>query len=509
MQARDFYTELGIDTIPLRPDDNTGNENGKKPLYAEWQIQSPRRLWKSAPQNANVGLRGGGEIGAAFLDCDDKNKAGTFENVTRFLHGLGVTEYPLIQTASGVGRHIYLTVTDAPRGNACDLAESTGKGEFRYGAGAYVCAAPSVVDGRYYSVLSGNFDQIPNVSYTDLHPILGEVKDFAPSPKIPRNALSILNGDVEAIAKFKSRSEAEQSLLLCLANVGFTFADVVHLFNNHPCAGKYAELRAANAKNAERWLSHSFAEAQRISQKDSKQRETIRQAVAWANERAWPGKGGASEQAVFLAHMKIAYKAGTTRGWAADKRTLAESAGVSDASKINKRLLIAGILKLEKRFTVDRANKYSLSTTLPLPKYSNCVEVVTLCKDAFRNSNQLNRQKERMAFGQIGRQLWEVLRSAPMMAEDLADSTGRDRRTVEKYLERMRTLTNQMTGEILPMVERTFTAEGEIWRALSVDLDSVALAIGTHGKGTEQRLKHIKERRIHERQLMLTNKCAQ
>ena len=66
-----------------------------------------------------------------------------------------------------------------------------------------------------------------------------------------------------------------------------------------------------------------------------------------------------------------------------------------------------------------------------------------------------------------------------------------------------------MTGEILPMVERTFTAEGEIWRALSVDLDSVALAIGTHGKGTEQRLKHIKERRIHERQLMLTNKCAQ
>lgn len=489
LQARDFYTELGIDAIPLRPDE-------KRPLFNAWQTKQPRRMWKTAPQNANVGLRGGGEIGAAFLDCDE---AGTFDKVTNHLRGLGVTEYPLIKTVSQVGRHIYLTVTEAPQGNACNLATETGKGEFRFGPGAFIVAAPSIVDGRYYEVLSGDFDHIPNVSFADLRPILGDtVKDWQPSPTVPRNAFSILNGDAEVISKFKSRSEAEQSLLLSLANADFSFADVLKLFNANPCAGRYKSM----GKHAESWLLHSFTEAQRAARKDSKQRQTVLRAIAWAKSTAWTRKGGASEQAVFLAHMAIAYKAGTVTGWAASKRTLAELAEMSDVSKVNQRLLLNKVLTLQKSFTVDCANKYSLCTELPLPKNSTCEEVVTLCNDAFRNSKRLDGQNERMSFGQIGRQLWEALRSEPMNAEDLAEFTGRDPRTVTKYLLKMAKLTNQMTGEVLPMVELAPTAEGEKWRALSVDFDAVAVAVGTSGKGSEQRQKHAKERRRHARQLM-------
>jgi hypothetical protein len=488
IQARDFYTELGIDAIPLHPDE-------KRPLFNAWQTKQPRRLWNGAPKDANVGLRGGGEIGAAFLDCDDKNKAGTFDNVTDFLRGLGVTEYPLIKTVSQVGRHIYLSVTDAPQGNACNLATETGKGEFRFGSGAFIVAAPSVVDGRYYEVLSGDFDHIPRVSFADLRPILGDtVKDWQPSPTVPRNAFAILNGDAEVISKFKSRSEAEQSLLLSLANAGFSFADVLKLYKANPCTGKFTE----KGKHAEGWLLHSFTEAQRDARKDSAQRQTILRAIAWANSHAWTGKGGASEQAVFLAHMAIAYKAGTVTGWAASKRTLAELAGVTKASTINQRLLLAGWLKLERRFTVDCANTYSLSTTVPLPKNSTCEEVVPLCNDAFRNSKRLDGQNERMSFGQIGRQLWQALNAEPMTAEDLASVTGRDPRTVTKYLERMAGLTNQMTGELLPMVN----LDGDKWHALTVDLDAVAVAVGTSGKGREQRQKHAKERRAHARDLM-------
>lgn len=499
LQARDYYTELGIDTIPLRPDK-------KLPLSKAWQTKQPRRMWNTAPNNANVGLRGGGDIGAAFLDCDDKNKAGTFDNVTAFLRGLGVTEYPLIQTASQVGRHIYLTVTDAPQGNYCNLSESTGKGEFRYGAGAFIVAAPSVVDGRFYSLLSGDFSHIPQVAFDDLRPILGEtVNDWQPSPTVPRNAFAILNGNAEAIAKFDNdRSRAEQSLLLSLANAGFTFTEVLQLFNANPCAGKYAELRTKNARTAERYLLNSFTKAQADARKDSKQRETILQAVAWAKSRAWTGKGGASEQAVFLAHMAIAYKAGTVTGWAAGRRTLSELAGLADARKVNQRLLLAGLLKLETRFTVDCASKYSLglSTTSPLPKNVTCEEVGTLCNDAFRTSNRLTaQQSKRMEFGQIGRQLWEALQAEPMTAEDLAVFTGRDPRTVTKYLERMAKLTNQMTGELLPMVEFKPTAEGEKWHALPVDLSAVSVAVGTSGMGREQRIRHAKERRMHSRSL--------
>ena len=488
IQARDFYTELGIDAIPLRPDE-------KRPLFKAWQTKEPRRLWTMAPKDANLGLRGGGEIGAAFLDCDDKNKAGTFENVTAFLHGLGVTEYPLIQTASGVGRHIYLSVTDAPNGNAVNLATETGKGEFRYGAGAFIVAAPSVVDGRYYEVLSGDFDHIPNVSFADLRPILGDtVKDWQPSPTVPRNAFAILNGDAEVISKFKSKSEAEQSLLLSLANAGFSFPQVEKLFNNNPCAGKYSSM----GKHGKDWLLTSFYKAQVKARTDSAQRQTILRAVGWAKSHAWTGKGGASEQAVFLAHMAIAYKAGTVTGWAASKRTLAELAGVAEASKVNQRLLLKKILLPHTTFTVDCANKFSLCTTLPLPEVPSCEEVVTLCNDAFRTSNRESVKGERMSFGQIGRQLWQALNVEAMTAEDLARVTGRDPRTVTKYLERMAKLTNQMTGELLPMVE----LDGDTWRALAVDLVAVAVAVGTSGKGREQRQKHTKERRAHSRSLM-------
>lgn len=505
LQARDFYTELGIDTIPLRPDDNIGDGNGKKPLHSAWQKKEPHQMWNTAPLNANLGLRGGGEIGAAFLDCDDKSKVGTFVNVSDFLRGLGITEYPLVETASVVGRHIYLTVTDAQQGNACDLATSVGKGEFRFGSGAFIVAAPSIVDGRSYSVLSGDFNHIPKVSFNDLRPILGNIKDWAPSATIPRNAFAILNGTPKALAKFgNDRSRIEQSLLLSLANAGFTFSDILQLFNKYPCAGKYAELRTVHPRNAERYLAHSFSRAQVDARKDSKQRETVLRAIAWANDRAWPGRGGPGEQAIFLAHMAIAYKAGTVTGWAADKRTLADLAGVSEASKVNKRILNAGWLKLEKLSTVNFAHTWSLSTSLPLPKNLDCVEVVKMCNDAFRKTSRLSTQGKRLTtgFGTIGSQLWKKLKSKPMSAKDLARATGHDLRTVRKYLIKMESLTDQITGEILYMVELRTTSEGEKWHVLDVNLDAVAVAIGTSGKGSKQMQKHDRERRLHSIGLM-------
>jgi hypothetical protein len=504
LQARDFYTKLGIDTIPLRPDDEKGDENGKKPIHSSWQKQAPRRMWSTAPQNANIGLRGGGEIGAAFLDCDDKKKAGTFDNVTNFLQGLGVTEYPLIQTVSVVGRHIYLTVTDAPEGNWCNLAQAVGTGEFRFGPGSYIVAAPSVVSKRSYNVLSGDFTHMPNISFADLRPILGEIMEGKSSPKVPRNALGILNGSPDAIAKFKSRSEAEQSLLLCLANASFTFEDVLSLFNNNPCAGKYAELKTNKPRNAKKYLAYTFNQARVDAKKDSKERQIVLRAIAWANNRPWLGRGGASDQAVFLAHMAIAYRAGTLKGWAADKRTLAEMAGLSEASKVTKRLLLANHIKLEKRSTVDCASIYSLSIALPLPKNLECVEVVTLCSDAFRKTSRLSIQGKRLTsgFGAIGRQLWVALKSNPMNDNELANFTKRDIRTVRKYLENMRTVVDQKTGEVLPMVELVPTAEGEKWQTLDVNLDAIALAIGTYGKGHKQIQEHARERRMHSKGLM-------
>src|SRR5215207_5829535 len=99
--ARMMYRELGFDTLPL-----VGGS--KKPYARAWESRLSFRLWQNAPQGVNIGIRGGGLANVAFIDCEEPR---TFEGVTKYLAGLGYRgdSYPLVQTTSGAGRHIYIT----------------------------------------------------------------------------------------------------------------------------------------------------------------------------------------------------------------------------------------------------------------------------------------------------------------------------------------------------------------------------------------------------------------
>ena len=83
------YIKFGFDPIPLI-------QGSKKPLRKGWQIQHPEVMWRDAPIDANLGLRGGGEVHAAFIDCDEKKVPGTFSNARKWLEGLGFesSDYP-------------------------------------------------------------------------------------------------------------------------------------------------------------------------------------------------------------------------------------------------------------------------------------------------------------------------------------------------------------------------------------------------------------------------------
>jgi hypothetical protein len=132
--ARMIYDELGFDTLPLIP--------GAKRTYARsWQRRLSFRLWHNAPESANIGIRGGGFARVAFIDCDEPR---AFKNVTDWLASLGYRNdsYPVIQTASGAGRHVYITLAGALSGDARDLSGEIGAGEFRYGCGR-VCGSSS------------------------------------------------------------------------------------------------------------------------------------------------------------------------------------------------------------------------------------------------------------------------------------------------------------------------------------------------------------------------------
>jgi hypothetical protein len=496
-KARMEYDELGFDTIPLIP-------GSKKPFAYGWQNRPVYRLWRNAPEDANIGIRGGGRRKAAIIDCDS---LATFENSTRWLLGLGYQpgDYPIVRTASGKW-HIYTTFDGALPGQWRLLSKDFGKGEFRYGAGSQVAAPPSVLaNGGFYSLSSGNFARLPRLARDDVLPILGN-KEITVKPKliIPRLAHAILQG--KELERYRSRSEAEQAALVLLINAGFEFAEVLKLFDHSTGLGKYAELKTKNAKNAERWLKHSYDEAKQwATTHESKARQTAQAAIDWASSLAWAGTTGMYDQAAFIAAATISFKAGKFEFSAAcrDVAILARIGRTSAANALYRLVenyhLLARVRDWQGncshvyRLTVDDTK---LGHPLSTPNVRKCPSFAD--HDAFRKGRGKN------GLGKSAGLVYQALRdSESLTVDDLAGQTGRDKRTVNRVLERMSKITDRKTGEIINMVA---SDDGENWKAQPVDLDTVALIVGTAGATERQKKLHERERQEHADSLLMGQK---
>jgi len=495
--ARVMYDELGFDTLPLIP----GEKNTK--AYA-WQSRSPYRLWQNASERANIGIRGGGLASVAFIDCDEPR---TFETVTKHLAGLGYhnDSYPVVQTASGEGRHVYITLSGVLSGDARDLSKEIGAGEFRYGSGAYVVAPPSFInDCGGYALISGDYSIRPTLEVKDVLPILGNRETVTErKPTLSRKALALLYG--KNIDTYSSRSEAEQALITSLFNAGFSFDEILDYFNRYPCAGHYAEEQTQKgAKSATGWLRRSYNKAVKwATTHESKARQVAKSAIAWAESRAWQGRTGAVDQLIYLAHANIAHKAGRLN-FAASCRDLAELAGVSHmtATRSTWRLCNSGLLVPDKKAVADSANFYQLGEMDKLlhslsSSVRKCNSLST--HDVFRVVRRKGINKFQVyGLGKTAGQVWKALQEHPASIDELAESTGRHVKTIERAIERMLKLADPLTGEYLPMVA---SDDGEIYHPLPVDLDRIAHAVGTAGAGERQRKEHAKERRLHARGL--------
>lgn len=473
------YSDLGFDTLPLI-------SNSKKPYSGAWQTRLPEHLWQDAPQDANIGIRGGGLAHVAFIDCDEPK---AFEHVTNHLAGLGYRgdSYPLVQTANN-GRHIYITLSGTLPGAARDLAKDAGAGEFRYGAGAFVVAPPSYINEGYgYKLLSGDFKIRPKLEVKDILPLLGN-RETKEKNKLSRKALALLHG--KGIDAFSSRSEAEQSLLLSMVNAGLSYSEVLEHFNRYPCAGKDAEYKAKSPKRAEVWLSRSYSEAKEWAQShESKGRQIAKLAIEWAESKAWQGKTGAIDRLVYIAHAKIAYKAGRLN-YAAACRDLAEMAGIDfkTASRSTQRLCKSGLLVIDRKAVANSSNTYYLGS---LDKVAHSLSNSTVRKCVTLSNHDVFR------YGGLGKSAGEIyaaLQAKPASAKELAEITGRSSKTIKRVLERMQKIVNRQTGEYLPMVTLN---EDKKYYLLPSDLTQIARVIGTFGKGEKQKLEHEKDRRLH------------
>ena len=104
-----------------------------------------------------------------------------------------------------------------------------------------------------------------------------------------------------------------------------------------------------------------------------------------------------------------------------------------------------------------------------------------LSHDAFRYGGGLNKSAAEV--------YWTLLHE-PMPAKEIIIRTGRSRRTVFRALERMTNIVDFRTGEIISMVEK----DRSLWHAREVNLDYVALLVGTAGIRRKQIEKHISQR---------------
>jgi hypothetical protein len=362
-EAQQQYAHFGFDTLPLRP-------GTKWAILRGWQYLTPDEMWKRINIDVNIGLRAGGKSKLAIIDCDEIKKQGTFQNFQYWMDGLGykLGDYPVVQTASGDGRHIYVSLIGNIIGNISKLSEEFGAGEFRYGPGAYVVAPPSIVNQSIYSLLIGDYRQLPRLAVKDIIPILRNQDSTQEIGKktrrIPRLALALLKG--QTWDKYHSRSEAEYALILSLINAGYSFENVLNLFYTYPAAGKFKDLYSINPKRAITWLRRTYDEASRWgATHESKARQIVQALISKAQSTPWPGRTGLCDRAIYIAHCDIAYRAGQLKYYAST-RQLANLAGTSSmtAADATRRLCRDGLLVLEIPATADLANIYRLVPNL-------------------------------------------------------------------------------------------------------------------------------------------------
>jgi len=446
--------------------------------WRQWQNEPPTDeelalMFNGEPQNVAV-ICGQASGNLLVLDADDP---ATFADTTARLAGLGVETWTAQRPPNGSphdgGGHVYLR-TPVPTKTA------TIDGLDLRGQGAYVIAPPSLHPGGgvyTFTTCPPTIWSLPTMTALPWLPL-------TPAPPterstIPRLAWRLLAGDAETLARYHSRSEAESAVCASLARAGFAFADAIRLLRTYPGPGKFAELDADDPKNAARYLALTWHSATAwIATHENEAGALAAQLRRWATSRPWPSRTGATDRAVYLAHLDIVSRCGREPHHAS-ARDLAELAGVSwrTANVANHRLVDAGLLELVTPSTPTLAHRWRLrggciSSHSVTPIVMEC-ELMQPSHDLFRHRG----------LGKAGAEVLGALTGGGVSERDIAALTGRHVTTVRRKLQ-------QLLG--VALVEPL--GDG-YWRAVDdPDLDRAAAEWNLSGIGCQQRARHEWER---------------
>ena len=480
------YLAAGLAPIPV-----PARTKAADTAWRQFQIHPPSKhelgLLFSA-NTCNIAVVCGRSSGnLVVLDCDSPT---TFEDTGHRLGGLGI-HTPIVRrppngTPHDGGGSFWLRapVPVATRG-LVDL-------EIR-GQAAYVMAPDSEHPGggRYYFENPG----------TAIHrlPTLDALGDWLTleaasitNRKIPSLAWRLLHGNADALARYRTRSEAEAGLCCSLARAGFAFGDVLRLFRRYPGPGTFADKYAVNPEDGRRYLALTWNSATKLIRENEGEHNALaRELRTWALSRPWPGRGGSSERAVFLAHLEIVAHCGQ-QPHDASARRLAELAGVGmkTAARANARLIDAGLLELDTSGTAQLANLWRLVNRPN--RHTSSHRRNTMC--VTMADSDTGHDAFRWACGGLCKSGGEVLglllqAGEPVHQGVIAESTGRGVRTIRRKCRQLFGL-----GLAKPATEK-----GRGWWTVlgAPDLDAVAAELGTAGRGAAQKRAHFQQQRYH------------
>jgi transposase len=487
---REWFIESGYDPIPLK-------YRTKEPQASNWQKKPLFLQWENAESWANIGLRAGN--GVAFIDCDNKTDPNTFDNITRWLAGLGYDSWnmPIVQTASGVGRHIYINLKGPLLGHYRRFINDIGTGELRYGYASFVATFPSLVDDGQYKLIQGDIANRPTLETKDLLGTLIPMKDDTTTekkhPTMSGLALAIAKG--EKLAKYKTDSEAEFALVLSLIDSRFNYQEIKSIFDSYPCQGHYKDKHVG--KDRERWLYMTYQNALAYSEKESPVRQKIKTYLDLARNMSW---SNVNDKNIYLAHLDNAFKAGKYE-YGLSVRAVSLYAGVTldTVTKGTERVLQTGLIEKIRpgkgiTATVYRLNMDKIGQFLTEEVLRDCTDLSMLKgytkvdnlsqHDAFVNG------KHRL--GRRAGDIYELLFVEPLTVKEIAKKTGAHKKTIKRAIDKLRRVVDRKTGEIIELV----TLEGDKWHSNIVDLELVSAiqnTYGYHGKKEEEYNQDRKE----------------
>jgi hypothetical protein len=479
-EAKLYYETIGIETLPLPVGSKVANARG-------WESRISSSGWEVTNEDENIGIWCGGPMNIAVIDCDTKNGTYTFENVVGFLDGLGVPRgsYPVVETQSGSGKQIYLRLNHQPVGNYMLLDKRIGVGEFKFGNGAYVAAPPSVVDNPF-TLLSGGFYNLPILDIHYLSPMVQGEFVFSKSNNdkkwISEKAKKLLNGELLDKYDF-DKSRAEQALVVSLLSTGQSKGDIWKLCMQYRGPGYFKYLNKINPELAMEKFETSYQNGVEYVMTPSPERQNAQNAIVWGRTKSWPGRSGGTDRAIYLAHAQSSWNSGKTIYHAAE-RSLADLSNLSHvtARAATLRLIEQGLLMPEREGETDMADSFQLievQKSADLPEFDN--EFLSSAHDAFCYRG----------LGNDSRLIYEHLKLGSKTVEELVLSSGKIKRTVTKWLDRMSSIIDFRTDEINFMVFEL----GGLWHVNPrVNLDHIAIILGVDETNRKRMQKHAIER---------------